>query len=202
MAPATRLLIAVADRLRGDLRTADLAARLGGDEFGVLLPRSPTRPARSRSPSACWPRSTSRSSVADVTVEVGASIGIAIDTAAMRSVDDLLGDADIAMYQAKAQGKGRHHVFDAAERRRARRDGPRPGWSADRRSAAATAPALAEPRLEPGQARLVGDGIGRPSVQPRSAKEGRWRSRSSRCTRSSAPASSLRSTSSRSATGR
>jgi predicted signal transduction protein with EAL and GGDEF domain len=32
----------------------------------------------------------------------------------MRSVDDLLGDADVAMYQAKALGKGRYHVFDAA----------------------------------------------------------------------------------------
>ncbi len=32
----------------------------------------------------------------------------------MRTVDDLLGDADVAMYQAKALGKGRHHVFDPA----------------------------------------------------------------------------------------
>ena len=47
-------------------------------------------------------------------VEVGASIGIAIDTDAMRTVDDLLGDADVAMYQAKAQGKGRHQVFAGA----------------------------------------------------------------------------------------
>ena len=31
----------------------------------------------------------------------------------MRTVDDLLSDADVAMYQAKALGKGRHHVFDA-----------------------------------------------------------------------------------------
>ena len=52
--------------------------------------------------------------VAGATVEVGASVGVAIDSAAMRSVDDLLGDADVAMYQAKALGKGRYHVFDAA----------------------------------------------------------------------------------------
>ena len=52
--------------------------------------------------------------VAGVTVEVGASVGIAVDAPSMRTVDDLLGDADVAMYQAKALGKGRHHVFDAA----------------------------------------------------------------------------------------
>jgi len=50
--------------------------------------------------------------IGGLTVEVGASIGIAVDAASMRTVDDLLGDADVAMYQAKALGKGRHHVFD------------------------------------------------------------------------------------------
>lgn len=52
--------------------------------------------------------------VAGVTVEVGASVGIAVDSAAMRTVDELLGDADVAMYQAKARGKGRHQVFSAS----------------------------------------------------------------------------------------
>ena len=51
--------------------------------------------------------------IADTPVEVGASIGVALDTAAMTRVDDLLGDADVAMYQAKAMGKGRHHAFTA-----------------------------------------------------------------------------------------
>ena len=86
-----------------------------------------------------------------MTVEVGASVGIAIDSAAMRSVDDLLGDADVAMYQAKALGKGRYHVFDACQRRASeRRLGHAPGSSAarpsgDRRSRASSA----APRLEP-----------------------------------------------------
>ncbi|MEX1169921.1 MAG: diguanylate cyclase [Chloroflexota bacterium] len=53
--------------------------------------------------------------IADVAVDSGASIGIAMDSPTMETVDDLLGDADIAMYRAKAQGKGRYHVFREAD---------------------------------------------------------------------------------------
>ena len=60
---------------------------------------------------------------------VGASIGIAIDTEAMRTVDELLSDADVAMYQAKAQGKGRHQVFAGAADRS---DVPERAWSEPR----------------------------------------------------------------------
>jgi hypothetical protein len=44
-------------------------------------------------------------------MDVGVSIGIAFDTAAMATVDELLSEADVAMYQAKAHGKGRCHVY-------------------------------------------------------------------------------------------
>src|SRR4029079_7032796 len=53
--------------------------------------------------------------VAGMSVGVGASIGIALDGPTTDSVDDLLGDADIAMYRAKALGKGRFHVFQEAD---------------------------------------------------------------------------------------
>ena len=49
--------------------------------------------------------------VAGLPVTIGASIGVAFDSSDTAGVDDLLGKADIAMYRAKAQGKGRHHVF-------------------------------------------------------------------------------------------
>ena len=77
-------------------------------------------------------------------VEVGASIGIAIDTSAMTSVDDLLGDADVAMYQAKAMGKGRHHTFTADLQGAAARERI---WSDGQRSVRR---ALGPARLEPG----------------------------------------------------
>jgi predicted signal transduction protein with EAL and GGDEF domain len=49
--------------------------------------------------------------VAGLPVTIGASIGVAFDSSDTAGVDDLLGQADIAMYRAKAQGKGRLHVF-------------------------------------------------------------------------------------------
>jgi diguanylate cyclase len=108
------LLIAVAERIRGDLRTTDVAARLGGDEFGVLLIDIPSEAYAVSVAERLLARLAAPIDVAGVSVEVGASVGIAVDAPSMRSVDDLLGDADVAMYQAKALGKGRHQVFDAA----------------------------------------------------------------------------------------
>ena len=108
------LLIAVAERIRHDLRASDVAARLGGDEFGILLTEIPGEPFAVGVAERLLARLAEPIAVAGVTVEVGASVGIAVDAPSMTTVDDLLGDADVAMYQAKALGKGRHHVFDAA----------------------------------------------------------------------------------------
>ena len=108
------LLVAVAERIRGDLRATDLAARLGGDEFGVLLTEIPNEAFAVAVAQRLLSRLVEPIEIGDVTVEVGASVGIAVDSPSMRTVDDLLGDADVAMYQAKALGKGRHHVFDPA----------------------------------------------------------------------------------------
>ena len=54
------------------------------------------------------------------TVDVGVSIGIAFDRPSMETVDELLSEADVAMYHAKAEGKGRCHVYGPA-------DGPQAG---------------------------------------------------------------------------
>ena len=105
------LLIAVADRIRGDLRATDIAARLGGDEFGILLTDVPDEAFAVAVSERLLARLLEPIEVAGVSVEVGASVGIAVDSPSMRTVDDLLGDADVAMYQAKALGKGRHHLF-------------------------------------------------------------------------------------------
>jgi diguanylate cyclase (GGDEF)-like protein len=100
--------------MRHDLRSVDVAARLGGDEFGVLLTDIADEAYAVGVAERLLAHLNEPIRVAGVLVEVGASIGVAVDAASMATVDDLLGDADVAMYQAKALGKGRHHVFDAA----------------------------------------------------------------------------------------
>jgi len=141
-------LIAVSDRLRSVLRGSDLAARLGGDEFGVLLRDLPDEGRAIEVAERLLSALNEPLQIADMSVEAGASIGIAIDAPSMATVDDLLGDADIAMYRAKAQGKGRYHVFresDAAARAARDQTWVERGPTVRRREPLR----LTEPRLEP-----------------------------------------------------
>jgi diguanylate cyclase (GGDEF)-like protein len=108
-------MIAFADRLRSALRGTDLAARLGGDEFGVLLREIPGEAGAIEVAERLLAALSEPVMIANSRVEIGASIGIATDSLGTHSVDDLLGEADVAMYLAKAQGKGRYHVFRDAD---------------------------------------------------------------------------------------
>jgi diguanylate cyclase (GGDEF)-like protein len=106
------LLGHVAARIRDCLRPADVGARIGGDEFAVLLD---TTVADDAVPVA-WRliealRRPFRISGRDVFI--GASIGIATGTAGF-DADDLLGNADVAMYRAKKDGPGKVIVFEPA----------------------------------------------------------------------------------------
>jgi diguanylate cyclase (GGDEF)-like protein len=114
-AAGDELLAAVADRIRTSVRETDVAARLGGDEFGILLVDVPGIDYATDAASRLLKALHAPLEVAGQSITAGASIGIAVDTAQTKGVDDLLGQADIAMYRAKAQGKGRHHVFSGAD---------------------------------------------------------------------------------------
>jgi diguanylate cyclase (GGDEF)-like protein len=114
-AAGDEVLVAVGERLRSALRGSDLAARLGGDEFGVLLRDLPDEQRAIEAAERLLTMLNEPLAIGDASVGVRASVGIAIDSSRMRGVDDLLGDADIAMYQAKAQGKGCYHVFGEAD---------------------------------------------------------------------------------------
>jgi diguanylate cyclase (GGDEF)-like protein len=107
-----RLLQAVALRLDASLRPGDTVARMGGDEFTVLLedvtdPREATVVADRVLATLADPFP-----IAGRELHVSGSIGIAL---AGSDVDpeELIRDADVAMYRAKAQGRARHAVFDA-----------------------------------------------------------------------------------------
>jgi diguanylate cyclase (GGDEF)-like protein/PAS domain S-box-containing protein len=114
------LLVAVGERLRANLRPGDTIARLGGDEFGVLLEdvagglkdaqRTAQRIIESlRTPFALGSRE----------VAVTASIGIASNISSPGYSEDLMRNADAAMYRAKHKGKAHYEVFDPSMYERA-----------------------------------------------------------------------------------
>ncbi len=112
-----RLLRLVASRLRGVLRAEDSAGRLGGDEFAFLI--EDATPARAdRVAERILAALAAPFELGDGTATLSASIGIAlrsgpIDEAnATAAADELLRDADTAMYAAKALGKGRVRLFE------------------------------------------------------------------------------------------
>lgn len=107
------LLVDVAARLQSILRAGDTAARLGGDEFAILLEHvagldDAVSVAQRAIDAVAEPVALSGKEVF-----IQASVGIALG-ADRQSADELLRDADAAMYQAKSDGKGRHRLFDTS----------------------------------------------------------------------------------------
>ena len=108
------MLKAIAERLKSCVRPADSVARLGGDEFVVLL-ENVTRAAEvirvvKRIQSAFM----SPLMVKDYELHTSASIGIVTSTASYAHAEEVVRDADIAMYRAKSQGRGGYEVFSSA----------------------------------------------------------------------------------------
>jgi diguanylate cyclase (GGDEF)-like protein len=106
------LLLAATGRFRECARREDTIARLGGDEFTILLEdmRDPSDAARMAERIG---EALSRPfELAGQQVVVSASIGIALDTDRSHKPDDLLREADLAMYRAKSGGKARYEIFD------------------------------------------------------------------------------------------
>ncbi len=123
-----QLLIAIGQRLETCLRPGDTVARLGGDEFAILLEDMARvqdaldvaeRVQREMRRPFTLKRDTGAQANSHHEVFTAASIGIAlagVDRQAPRyeHAEDLLRDADMAMYRAKERGRGRHEIFDVA----------------------------------------------------------------------------------------
>jgi diguanylate cyclase (GGDEF)-like protein/PAS domain S-box-containing protein len=108
------LLRSVGERLRYNLRGSDTAARLGGDEFGVLLdgaatPEGATEAAR-RLLNALEPPFT----IDGRHLTVSASVGISLATSGAETMEELMRNADLAMYEAKRRGGAQWRVFEEA----------------------------------------------------------------------------------------
>jgi diguanylate cyclase (GGDEF)-like protein/PAS domain S-box-containing protein len=109
-----KLLIAIAQRLRSSLRPGDIVARLGGDEFTVLLndlqSLEKTRDVVKRIENSL--KKPFRLSEREVAIS--ASIGIALSSPGYKKPEELMRDADTAMYHAKAAGKAQYKFFSPA----------------------------------------------------------------------------------------
>ena len=108
-----QLLVAVTARLQGCLRLADTAARMGGDEFAVLLEDLESKDSAMTIAERIITALRRPFGIVGKEVFIGASIGVAFDSPGAKT-DQLLRNADLAMYTAKVRGRGRCQVFEPA----------------------------------------------------------------------------------------
>ena len=106
-----QLLVEVADRLRSATRPGDTVARFGGDEFAVLVESGLMPEAAKVVAQRITQALTATFRVLTNDVTMRASIGITIAQRPHETPDDLLRDADLAMYVAKRNGKGRYEMY-------------------------------------------------------------------------------------------
>lgn len=110
------LLVATARLLESTLRPIDTVARLGGDEFVILLEDINDLEDASRVADRIQKKLMTTSLLAGHTLFVTASIGIVHSLTGYERPEDVLRDADIAMYRAKANGRARYEIFDTVMR--------------------------------------------------------------------------------------
>jgi diguanylate cyclase (GGDEF)-like protein/PAS domain S-box-containing protein len=114
-----QLLVAIARRIENCLRHIDTVARFGGDEFAVLLDGVEDANDAVRVAERLQRELTTPINVGGHEVFTSASIGIALSSTGYERPEDVLRDADTAMYRAKAAGKARHEIFDTGMHARA-----------------------------------------------------------------------------------
>ncbi|HEY7477769.1 MAG TPA: EAL domain-containing protein, partial [Actinomycetota bacterium] len=118
-AAGDQLLREVGERLRGELRAADTAARLGGDEFAILLEDGEEGLEAVEVADRIMQTFDEPFQIDDKEFFVKASLGIAIADESSgdggeEGAEELLRNADVAMYMAKENGKGRYQLFEPA----------------------------------------------------------------------------------------
>jgi diguanylate cyclase (GGDEF)-like protein len=104
------LLQMLAGRIDGVIRPGDTLARLGGDEFAILL-EGVLEAEALRLAQRLGDELSKPISIADHELAISASIGIVVSTDAQARADDLIRDADVAMYAAKESGRGHCEVY-------------------------------------------------------------------------------------------
>ena len=116
-----QLLVMVANRLRvvvnaefvGNARFRPLLARLAGDEFTIFFPEIETSEDVLRVARRIALAISEPFELASHSIDIGASVGVAVAPEHGTSIEALMRAADIAMYRAKASGGGQHYLFNA-----------------------------------------------------------------------------------------
>jgi diguanylate cyclase (GGDEF)-like protein/PAS domain S-box-containing protein len=113
-----QLLIEISRRVTASLRPGDTACRLSGDEFAILLEEIGDVERALEVADRILQRVAEPIDIGRE-VSITASIGVVLVDDKVDSADDVLARADVAMYAAKAAGKGRHQLYEPAMRDRA-----------------------------------------------------------------------------------
>ncbi len=106
------LLARVAERLKLVLRASDTAARFGGDEFAILVEETADAADTLRVAERVISIFKPRFVIAGREVTISASVGVALTASRDVSAEELMGQADVAMYRAKVKGKDTYEVFE------------------------------------------------------------------------------------------
>ena len=114
-----QLLVTIARRLEHSVREMDTVARLGGDEFAILLEGIKSSSDATYMAERLQRELSSPFTLGGHEVFTTASIGIALGETGYEQPEDILRDADTAMYRAKESGKARFEVFDTSMHARA-----------------------------------------------------------------------------------
>lgn len=107
------MLVSIADRFRKVLRGGDLAARVGGDEFVVLLSQLKSRDEAIETCKRLLADFAKPHEIAGRSVVSTASIGLVFSDLGYEDAEEMIRDADVAMYQAKLDGRSTYREFDA-----------------------------------------------------------------------------------------
>ncbi len=108
------LLRVAAERLRGCVREGDTVARLGGDEFAVVQTGLKDMTGATRLASRIVEAMSAPFDLQGHQVVIGASVGVSVAPSDGEDADELLKKADMALYRAKADGRGAFHFFERA----------------------------------------------------------------------------------------
>jgi diguanylate cyclase (GGDEF)-like protein len=114
-----QLLVGIADRLKENLRPGDTVARLGGDEFVILIEDISDDTEAVQVAERIQQELSTPFTLSGREVFTTVSLGIAPSATGYERAEDILRDADTAMYRAKSAGKARYEIFDRAMHARA-----------------------------------------------------------------------------------